>query len=246
MNDQTPIERAKVSSKADRGIGWRQVLRFAVFIFLLPAAALFVSSGRLDWGMAWAFAGLTVFFTVVSRLLALKKNPDLLVERARSLDTEDAARWDRALFPFVAMVGPLVTLIVAGLDRRFGWSPRLALPLQWAALAVVALAYCLATWAMAVNRFFSAVVRIQKDRGHTVVNSGPYRVVRHPAYAAGLGSQLAAPLMLGSWWALVPAVLTAALVVVRTALEDRTLLEELDGYVDYARQVRYRLVPGLW
>ena len=245
MSDQAPIERAQVSSKAGSGNGWRQVLRFVAYVLVL-SVALFVSSGHLDWGMAWVYAGMTIFCTILSRAIALKKHPDLLVERAGSLDAEDAARGDKALVLFAATVGPLITLVVAGLDRRFGWSPRLALPLQLAALGVALLGYLVGTWAMAVNRFFSAVVRIQKERGHTVVNSGPYRIVRHPAYAGGVVAHLVVPLMLGSLWALIPAVLTAALVVVRTALEDRVLLEGLDGYVDYARQVRYRLVPGIW
>jgi protein-S-isoprenylcysteine O-methyltransferase Ste14 len=245
MNNQMPIEQAQGPSKAGSGIGWRQVLRFVAYVLAL-SVVLFVSSGHLDWGMAWVYAGMTIFCTILSRAIALKKHPDLLVERGRSMDAEDAARGDKALVLFAATIGPLVTLVVAGLDRRFGWSPRLALPLQLAALALALLGYLVGTWAMAVNRFFSAVVRIQKERGHTVVNSGPYRIVRHPAYAGGVVAHLAVPLMLGSLWALIPAVLTAALVVVRTALEDRTLLEKLDGYVDYARQVRYRLIPGLW
>ena len=245
MSDQAPIERAQGSPKASSGIGWRQMVRFAAYVLVL-SVVLFVSSGHLDWGMAWVYAGMTILSTILSRAIALIKHPDLLVERGRSMDAEDAARGDKTLVLFAATIGPLITLVVAGLDRRFGWSPRLALPLQLAALGLALLGYLVGTWAMAVNRFFSAAVRIQKERGHTVVNTGPYRIVRHPAYAGGVVACLAVPLMLGSLWALIPAALTAALVVVRTALEDRVLLEGLSGYVDYARQVRYRLVPDIW
>jgi protein-S-isoprenylcysteine O-methyltransferase Ste14 len=96
------------------------------------------------------------------------------------------------------------------------------------------------------NKFFSATVRIQKERGHTVVTGGPYQYIRHPGYAGGVMSDLATPVMLGSLWALIPAVLTGCLLVVRTALEDKTLKNELIGYKEYARQVRYRLLPGVW
>jgi protein-S-isoprenylcysteine O-methyltransferase Ste14 len=104
----------------------------------------------------------------------------------------------------------------------------------------------LVSWAMASNKFFSTTVRIQDDRGQTVTSSGPYRLVRHPGYVGFLVSNLATPLLLGSLWALIPAVVLEALVVVRTALEDRTLQAELGGYRDYARRVRYRLLPGVW
>jgi protein-S-isoprenylcysteine O-methyltransferase Ste14 len=97
-----------------------------------------------------------------------------------------------------------------------------------------------------VNRFFSAVVRIQRDREHTVVTSGPYRLIRHPGYAGALITSLAIPLLLGSLWALIPAALVVCLLILRTALEDRTLQEKLDGYREYAGRVRYRLLPGVW
>ena len=96
------------------------------------------------------------------------------------------------------------------------------------------------------NRFFSTMVRIQADRGQTVATAGPYRYVRHPGYVGYSVSFFGMALALGSLWALVPAVLMACLLVVRTALEDRTLQDELAGYTDYARQVRYRLLPGIW
>jgi protein-S-isoprenylcysteine O-methyltransferase Ste14 len=104
----------------------------------------------------------------------------------------------------------------------------------------------LLTWSMAANAFFAQTVRIQEDRGHTVATGGPYRYVRHPGYVGGILFQVATPLILGSVWALIPAGLTVCLTIIRTALEDRTLLEELDGYKEYAGRVRYRLLPGVW
>jgi protein-S-isoprenylcysteine O-methyltransferase Ste14 len=110
----------------------------------------------------------------------------------------------------------------------------------------VVLGYVLGTWAMVTNAYFSAVVRIQKDRGHKVVTDGPYRFVRHPAYAGGVVSSIAMPLMLGSFWALVPSGIALIFLVIRTKNEDKMLMEELPGYSDYAQQTRYRLVPGIW
>ena len=102
------------------------------------------------------------------------------------------------------------------------------------------------SWAMFANRFFSSHVRIQTERGHTVISEGPYRVVRHPGYAGGLISWLAAPVFFSSYWVIIPMVLVLIASVIRTALEDQTLLVELPGYKDYARKVKYRLIPGIW
>jgi len=101
-------------------------------------------------------------------------------------------------------------------------------------------------WATGVNAFISQVVRIQSERGHTVISTGPYRLVRHPAYVGMILVVLGAPIMLGSWWALIPGVISALVVTVRTKLEDQTLQAELPGYVEYAQQTRYRLAPGIW
>jgi protein-S-isoprenylcysteine O-methyltransferase Ste14 len=140
----------------------------------------------------------------------------------------------------------LGVLLVAGLDERLGWSPEISLGVQVGGLAVVALGCLLSGWAMLVNRFFSAVVRIQSDRGHSVVSTGPYRLVRHPAYVGGMVVYLATGPALVSLWALVPGLLVTILLAVRTALEDRTLRGELPGYEEYASRVRYRLIPGIW
>jgi len=140
----------------------------------------------------------------------------------------------------------IAKFMVAGLDVRFGWTTGTSLPLQIACLAIAILAYALGVWATASNAFFSQIFRIQKERGHTVATGGPYRYVRHPGYVGTILSELAVPVMLGSWWALIPGGLSALLIVVRTALEDKALLDELDGYREYAERTRYRLLPGIW
>jgi len=240
-----PDQHAQEGSAKTAGINWRAAVGFLVLILAVPAVLL-LAAGRWDWWPAWVYFGLAVVCTVISRVIVMRRYPDLLVERSRYRESEGAKGWDRVLVPIVASYGPLTVLLVAGLDERFGWPPRLPLALQFAALLLLALGYAFSTWAMVVNRFFSAVVRIQKERDHTVVTGGPYRFVRHPGYAGGLVADLAVPLLLGSLWALVPAGLTMVGLVVRTALEDRTLREELPGYHDYARRTRYRLVPGIW
>jgi protein-S-isoprenylcysteine O-methyltransferase Ste14 len=140
----------------------------------------------------------------------------------------------------------LARYIVAGLDQRYGWTGSFPLAAQIVALAVCALGYALVVWATAANAFFSQIVRIQSECGHAVVTGGPYRYVRHPAYVGAILYELAAPVLLASWWALIPSGLNAILLVLRTALEDRTLQTGLTGYADYARQVRHRLLPGIW
>jgi protein-S-isoprenylcysteine O-methyltransferase Ste14 len=162
------------------------------------------------------------------------------------MQAEDVAVGDRFMVVIVGLFGPLVIWTIAGLDDRFGWSPDLSFLTQGIALLGVVLGYVLGTWAMVTNAYFSAVVRIQKDRGHKVVTDGPYRFVRHPAYAGGVVSSIAMPLMLGSFWALVPSGIALIFLVIRTKNEDKMLMEELPGYSDYAQQTRYRLVPGIW
>ena len=240
----TNVEQPKGVSEVISLIGWKAWLRFAAFTLLLPMV-LFIAAGRLDWVWAWVYVGTTVSLTFVSRIAVMRTNPDLIVERAQSLEREDVKGWDRMILFFI-LVGPLAMLIVAGLDERFGWSPQIPLALQLVALAIMMLGYVVGTWAMAVNRYFSAVVRIQKDRGQTAVTDGPYRFVRHPAYATGIVSFILTPILLGSLWALIPSSLVAVVTVARTALEDKTLLEELEGYEEYAAQTRYRMLPGIW
>lgn len=233
------------TSSTPPALSWKIAVRMLVLVALL-CIVLFAAAGTLAWPMAWVYVVITVVMTVGSRLLLLRYSPDLVVERAASVDKQDAKPWDRVLMPTVAIYGPLITLVIAGLDRRFGWPPELPLWVQIAGVILLVSATAFSTWALLVNRFFSGVVRIQRDRGHTVVSDGPYRWIRHPGYAGGMVGDVAIPLLLGSAWALVPGLLTAGLVVLRTALEDRTLQVELPGYAEYARRTRYRLLPGVW
>ncbi len=202
-------------------------------------------SGRWGWWAAWAYAIISIAGFAISRALAARRHPDLIAERAHYMQQANIKPWDKWLAALIFPVSLLV-LLVAGLDERFGWSPAFGWPVKLLALLLLLGGYALSSYALIENRFFSGTVRIQAERGHHVVSSGPYRWLRHPGYAGGLLAYLAAPLLLDAPWAFAPTLLVMALTIVRTALEDRTLQAELDGYRDYARRAPYRLLPGVW
>jgi protein-S-isoprenylcysteine O-methyltransferase Ste14 len=217
--------------------------RVAAFC-LLSAGALFGSAGTFRWWNAWVF--LAVGIAVIAALMAtvFRRSPELVEERMTA--AKKAKAWDRVLVPILAVVLPYAVVILAGLDRRFAWAPPLAVSTSLGALLVLLAANGLTFWAMATNRFFSSHVRIQEDRGHTVVSSGPYAYVRHPGYTGAILYALSSPILLGSRVAFWASLVSLVLWVVRTALEDRTLHRELAGYRDYAARVRCRLVPPVW
>lgn len=213
-----------------------------VFSVAITSVCLFGSVGRLDWLNAWLLLGLNFVASIVTTAL-LWRNPELLAERS---NIKAGKSWDKAIVGVVVLLGPMATWITAGLDTRFHWSDGMPPVAFIVGVVVAVLAAALIAWAMRSNKFFSSVVRIQKDRGHVVVTGGPYRFVRHPGYTGMSVFTLATPLILNSRWAFAPAMATAATAVLRTALEDRTLHNELDGYADYARRVKYKLVPVIW
>ena len=219
-------------------------MQLLIFVVVIPFLPLLIS-GRWDWWEAWVYAIIYILGFVLSRMLVARRHPDLLAERARFTQHVDAKPWDKWLAPSVGFGGGLIPL-VAGLDALFDWSPTFSLPVKILVLAIILAGYALGSYALIENRFFSGMVRIQTDRGHHVVSSGPYRWLRHPGYAGALLAYLATPFFLDSLWAFLPAVLLTILLVIRAALEDNVLREELAGYNDYAREVRYRLLPGIW
>ncbi|HMD78057.1 MAG TPA: isoprenylcysteine carboxylmethyltransferase family protein [Terracidiphilus sp.] len=213
-----------------------------VLSLAVTSLCLFGSSGRLHWSNAWALLGINFAASVVSTVL-FWRNPELLAERS---NTKAGKGWDKPLVCIVVLLGPVATWITAGLDIRFQWSRGMGALAFISGVIVAVFAAALIAWAMHSNTFFSSVVRIQKDRGHFVVTGGPYRFVRHPGYTGICTFTLVTPLILNSRWAFVPATVTAAVTVLRTVLEDRTLQNELDGYAEYARRVKYKLVPSIW
>lgn len=222
----------------------RVIVQMLFFVVVIPFLPLLIS-WQWDWWQAWVFAGICILGFVISRALAARRYPDLLAERARFMQHEDAKSWDKILAPLVGLGGGLIPL-VAGLEARFDLPPSFSLPVEILALTILLASYVLGAYALIENRFFSGMVRLQIERGHEVVSSGPYRWVRHPGYVGALWSYLAMPFFLDSGWAILPAIFLTVVLIIRTGLEDKALQDELAGYRDYARQVRYRLLPGIW
>lgn len=205
--------------------------------------ALFWSAGRIDWWPAWAAIAVWLIWFAAMDIIIIRFNPDLMAERLSP--PKGSKNWDRAILSALRLT-QLARYILAGLDQRHGWTEGFPLAAQITALVVCVLSCTLFTWAMASNIFFSQIVRIQSERGHTVATHGPYRYVRHPGYVGMILFEFAISTLFASWWAIVAGGLCAILIIIRTALEDRTLQAELPGYMDYVRQVRYRLLPGIW
>jgi protein-S-isoprenylcysteine O-methyltransferase Ste14 len=231
-------------SDPQKGISPLAVVLMLVIVVLTPLLPVLIS-GRWDWWEAWVYLGICILGFTISRLLAARRHPDLIRERARYLSHENAESWDRLLSPLVGFCSALIPLTV-GLDMRFGWSAGFSLPVEVLALVVLLAGYILASYALIENRFFSGMVRLQTDRGQVVVSSGPYRWIRYPGYSGALLLYLATPFFLDSIWALVPALLGSIILVIRTRLEDRTLQDRLEGYLEYTRRARFRLLPGVW
>jgi protein-S-isoprenylcysteine O-methyltransferase Ste14 len=224
----------------------RPIVRYAIretMGLVIMGIALFWSAGKINWWPAWASLAVMFAWIVATAIVILRFNPALLVERLGP--RKGAKPWDTAILSLLGVV-QLVRYVVAGLDQRYDWTGGFPLVVQFSALAASALGYILVIWATASNAFFSQVVRVQTERGHTVVTGGPYRHVRHPAYAGAIVYELAISILLASRWAIAVSALNAILLILRTALEDRVLQAELNGYADYARKVRFRLLPGLW
>lgn len=203
------------------------------------ALILFGAAGRLD--LPWFWATLVVNGSLVQLAFALM-DPALRRERVKP---KRGGR-DRH---FRRIAGPLIILhlITAGLDvGRFHWSPELSPVVQGCGLAVYTLAVLFIVWAMIWNRFFSPVVRIQSERGHHVISTGPYRYVRHPGYTGMLFAAMTQGIALGSLWSIVPLIPFMVQIIRRTLIEDAILRRELDGYEGYVARVRFRLLPGLW
>lgn len=222
----------------------RTVVQLVVVVFIAPFIPMIISS-RWDWWQAWAYAIASILAFAISRIFVARKHPDLIAERARFMQAKDTKSWDKILAPLLGL-GSILILVIAGLDKYYTWSPASNLTINLLALTGIVLGYGFSSWALVENRFFSGTVRIQTERGHHVVSTGPYRMMRHPGYAGGLLGYVFIPILLDSLWAFVPAILLVIVMVTRTALEDKTLQAELPGYKEYAQKTRYRLLPGIW
>ena len=234
-----------ISVDGTQTVSPRQWIRLVVFYLLIPVILL-ICGGDLGWWQAWLYSLLIVATGIGGRMWAEQRHPGLMAERQNIKNIRNAKAWDKVLAPLMAVSVGFPMVIVAGLDHRYNWSPEFPLWLIIIGFILISLGYAFAAWALAENRFFSSVVRIQMDRGHVVCDSGPYRFVRHPGYAGTIPPLFGIALALGSVWTLIPAAVASIITVIRTVLEDQTLQEELPGYRDYARRVRFRLVPGMY
>jgi protein-S-isoprenylcysteine O-methyltransferase Ste14 len=213
----------------------------------LVATALFGSAGTLSWPRAWALLAVLLLVRMIGALAVHRTNPELLRERA-GLPLHAEQLWaDRVLLLGVLATGFLGTPAIAGLEA-FHWHllPEPPRPAAGLGLVLFALGWSLKSLALSANAFAVAAVRVQRERAHTVADSGVYRIVRHPFYAADPLIFVGLALWLGSYTAALTAVVPVALMVLRLRLEERVLQRELPGYAAYAARVRHRLVPGVW
>lgn len=218
------------------------IIRF-IFISIVLGGVLFGAAGTMAWRRGWIYLGITLLTLLASRVALFITAPAAAIHRSKRVKPD--LPFDKLSY---ALSTPLllVLLVVAGLDAvRFGWS---YLPMSWTWVGSCAflLFAGFSIWPLLINPHFEAVVRIQEDREHRVIESGPYRIVRHPGYSAGIFVNLFTPLILGSLYAFIPSGLIVVLYVYRTANEDRFLCKELEGYEEYTKRTRYRLLPGIW
>jgi len=238
-----PTNQPSTSDKPPQGINRRRLVLRLAFLPVFIALFMFLPAGTWAWTKGWLFV--VVLLVVISAVFLIlhRANPEVIV--ARSSFHEGTKGWDKILlsFYFPAMAS---VLLVAGLDDgRFHW-----FPVPWwvcgVGYALLLAGIGIVTWAEAVNKFFEVTVRIQSERGHKVIDTGPYAIARHPGYVGGILHAFGIALSLGSLWALVPAGVASIVLIVRTRWEDQTLQEELNGYKEYTQRVRYKLIPGVW
>jgi protein-S-isoprenylcysteine O-methyltransferase Ste14 len=232
-----------ISPEKRRQLLARAVIRVILFNTIV-GLAFFVPAGQVNWPQVWVLLALWVLYYLLMFFVGLRVSPDMVLERAKGFQKEGKA-YDRVVIP-VYMLTFAGLMITAGLDvGRYGWS-NVPVWVEMVAFVPVLLAYVLPIWATFSNPFAAGVMRIQEERGHHVISSGPYRFVRHPMYLGTVIFGIFTPLFIGSWWALIPGFAMACVFVVRTILEDRVLHEELPGYQAYAQKVRFRVFPGIW
>jgi len=214
-------------------------------MIIIHMAVFFMSAGSFVGFRQWTFFGASFLNNLISTVVQFKFNPELLVHRLK-VRRKGSKRWDEILMRVTNLTILVAVPVIAGFDvGRFHWS---TLDVRLVALGFVFLtaSTILINWAMAVNPHFEPTVRIQKDRGHILISNGPYKIVRHPGYLAGIFYSLSIPLIIGSAYAFIPVGIYVILLMIRASLEDRTLQKELDGYAEYTGQVRHRLFPGIW
>lgn len=223
---------------------------FKVFVgtFLGPfmqVTLLFILTGRMNIPRAWIYLVVSLVGMFGGIVLVGMANPELLNHRGQWKKKKGTKPWDKFLLPVFGIMGFYILPFVIGLDIRFQWSsPGIGFTIAGIVLFLVGSVFF--NWAMMVNKHFETTVRIQNDRDHKVITTGPYTIVRHPGYVGAILWVVTTPLIIGSVVGLIPAVIACFVLIIRTWLEDKTLHSELNGYAEYAGRVKYRLFPGIW
>lgn len=223
--------------------GIRYLIRNLVSL-ILQGGILFLAAGNLNIPRAWIYFGITFLYFAISTLVLAKSNSELINERAQK--RENTKLWDKVVLGSYIIIGMYTTPVIIGLDvGRFQWSN---LGIQYTIIGYILyiISSIFVNWAMVVNKHFEATVRIQEDREHNVITTGPYRLVRHPGYIGAILWAIATPLAIGSLYGLIASAIVTFILIFRTALEDKTLQQELKGYSEYTNKVKYRLFPGIW
>jgi protein-S-isoprenylcysteine O-methyltransferase Ste14 len=210
---------------------------------IITALFFFIALGRIDIIRAWIYIGCYFIGSLFSCYIFIKKVPGLANERGKI--KQGTKNWDIPIVLLYFLLAIVITPVVAGLDVRFNIS---VLPFSFLYLGIglYIFSLVLSIWPMLHNPFFEGTVRIQTDRNQAVINTGPYKVVRHPGYIGMIIGSLPLPFAFGSLFSIIPAIIMIILVIIRTYLEDKTLINELDGYDEYCTKVKYRLIPYIW
>lgn len=225
-------------------VDWKALVTQSLVLLAGLLLALFLPAGTLTWLAGWIYlVSFFGFFLGVNAWL-IRHNPALLQERMR-LSRPDQQGWDKLLFPLLLIL-PFVWLIFISLDAvRFHWSP-VPVWLQGIGLMVLLGSFYLFFLTFRENTYLSTVVRIQEERGHSVISTGPYHYVRHPMYAGFLLFMIGTPLLLGSGYGVLLGLAFMILIGRRAVLEERTLQKELRGYAVYMAKVKHRIIPYIW
>jgi protein-S-isoprenylcysteine O-methyltransferase Ste14 len=230
------------SQESERVNPWR-LAQFALGLPVFLALSLFLPAGTLAWEKGWLFVMVILVVGTAAAVYLWRVNPEIYVARSRF--RKGTKRWDAILLSFLFPVMIGIFVVAALDDGRFHWS-SVSWWLVGLGYLLWLIGFGLTVWAEAVNKFFEPTVRIQTDRGHKVIDTGPYAILRHPGYVAGILLFPGIALSLGSLWALIPAGISCGLLILRTQWEDQTLQAELPGYKEYTERVRFKMIPGVW
>ena len=224
-------------------MGTIKVLIKGLIANIIFTAILFICAGRTDYVQGWVFLCVNIVATVMN-FLSIRKNGDLANERSNL--GEGVKSWDKLLLGLSAVIY-LIIIITAGLDSgRFLWTANFSWIISISGVGIMMIGQVIFLTARSQNCFFSSVVRIQRERGHVVCDTGLYKTVRHPGYLGMILSLVGIPFITTSMWSIIPTLIAIMLLLIRTSLEDKTLKSELDGYMEYSNKTRYKLIPLIW